>query len=428
MTLRRLFAFIGLVLVIILVGLWYFQGQPRQVSPPVATPSPPARAEGELNVVTAEGIVVPARWARLSFTVSGRLEVWEASEGQTVSAGTVLARLTSPQFVRNVEQAEAALAVARAQLERARAGARPEEIAAAEAALRAAQAQLDVARAQEAQAQAALDAARARLREAERGPTEEERRIALARLKQAQAGLKQAQAAYDLVAYRADVAALPQSRALEEATLAVEIARAEYERTIRGATAEQLDQLRAAVRQAEAGLAQAQAGVEAAQANVAQAEARLEQLRRGPTPEELAVLEAQVRQAEVALAQAQELEAFTRLVAPFEGTLVHQIVRAGETVVPNQPVALFGDLAHLQVETNDLSELDVVNVQEGQPAEITFDALPDVRVPGRVLAVRQVAEEQRGETTYTVVVGLDTVPEGVRWGMTAVVDIFVGTP
>lgn len=427
MTLRRLLAVTGILLVALVAGLWYLQGRSRTETPTLATPVPSAANVGP-EVVTAEGVVVPVRWARLAFTVSGRLETWAVREGERVVAGTMLAYLASPQFVKNVEQAEAALAVARAQLDRARAGARPEEIAAAEAALRAAQAQLESARAQEAQAVAALDAARARLREAERGPTEEEQRIALGRLKQAEAALKQAQAAYDLVAYRPDIEALPQSRALEEATQAVEIARAEYERVIKGATPEQLDQLRAAVRQAEAGVALARANVAAAEAGVAQAQARVEQLRRGPTPEELAVLEAQVRQAEVAVQQAQEALAFTRLVAPFDGTLVHQLVRAGEAVAPNQPVALFGDLDHLQVETNDLSELDAVNVREGQPAEITFDALPGVRVPGRVLAVRQVAEEQRGETTYTVIVGLDTIPEGVRWGMTAVVDIFISPP
>ncbi|MDQ7030839.1 MAG: efflux RND transporter periplasmic adaptor subunit [Ardenticatenia bacterium] len=424
MTLRRLFVATALLLAVGLVGLWYWQGRAETASPPPATPVPTIAGDVP-DIVTAEGVVVPARRARLAFAVGGLLEERLVEEGERVVAGTPLANLASPQFVRRVEEAQAALAVARAQLAQAEAGARPEEIAAAEAALAAAQAQLDSARAQRRQAQAALEEARARLRQAERGPTEEERRIALARLRQAQAALKQAQAAYDQVAHRADIAALPQSRALEEATLAVEIARAEYDRLLKGATEEELDQLRAAVGRAEAGVEAAAASVRAAEAAVAQAQARLEQLRQGATEEELAVLRNRVRQAQVALDQARALVGFTRLVAPFDGTLTQWLVRKGEAVVPNQPVALFGDVESLQVETSDLGELDVVNVQEGQPAEVTFDALPDIRVPGRVLAVRQVAEEQRGETTYTVLVGLDSVPEGLRWGMTAVVDIFV---
>ncbi len=424
MTLRRLFAAMALLLALALGGLWYWQGRANTATPRPATPVPTVAGNAP-NVVTAEGVVVPARRARLAFAVGGVLEERLVEEGKEASAGTLLARLTSPQFVGQVDSAEAALAVARAQLAQAEAGARPEEIAAAEAALRAAQAQLDAARAQEAQARAALAEARARLQQAERGPTEEERRIALARLRQAQAALKQAQAAYDQVAHRADIAALPQSRALEEATLAVEIAQAEYDRLLRGATEEELNQLRAAVQRAEAGVAAAEAGVRAAEASVEQAQARLDRLRQGAPEEELDVLRSRVRQAEVALEQARALEAFTRLVAPFDGTVAQWLIRPGEAVVPNQPVALFGDVSTLQVETNDLGELDVISVREGQPAEVTFDALPDVRVPGRVLAVRQVAEEQRGETTYTVIVGLDEVPAGLRWGMTAVVDIFI---
>lgn len=423
MTIRRLFIGLTVFLILAVGGYWTWQ---TQLGPGAqATPTPRALFEAvKTNRVTAEGIVVPARRAQLGFTLSGRLEAWLVDEGGSVSAGTVLARIFAPEVAQSVAQAEAGLAVAEATLAQAVVGTRSEDIAAAEAGVENAVAQVEAAQAQVQQAEASLAEAQAALAEAERKPTEEEIRIAEARLEQARAGVRQAQAAYDLVAHRADVAALPQSEALEEATLAVEIAEAEFEQVTSGVSAERLDQLRAAVQQAAAAVEQARAQAKAAGAARDQARAALEKARNGPTDEEIAVLEARVQQAKAGLERARQMAAQTTLVAPFEGTLAHQLVEAGEPVAPGQPAATFGQLDTLQVETDDLSEIDIAEVRQGQSAEVRFDALPDVVAHGRVTAVRSVAETQRGETTYTVIIALDSVPADVRWGMTAVVDIF----
>lgn len=420
MTIRRLTLILAALVVVAGGGYWLWQ---TQTAPsPEPTPAPLFDAPGA-DTVLAEGVVVPAERAQLGFTFGGRLEEWFVAEGEQVQEGTVLARIFAPEITQSVAQAEAVLAVAEANLAQARAGTRTEDVATAEAALTQAEAQLGAARAQENQASAAVAEAQAALAEAERGPTEEQVRIAEARLKQAEAAVKQAQAAYDQVAYRSDVAALPQSTALEEATLALEIAQAEYQQVLDGTSEERLAQLRAGVQQASDALAQARANVEAAEAARAQADAALQKAQSGPTPEEIAVLEAQVQQAEASLERARELAEQTELVAPFDGTLAQRLVEVGEPVAPNQPVAQLGNLEELRVETDDLSEIDVAEVRDGRRVEVTFDALPDVRVSGQVSGIRPVAETKRGETTYTVVVDLQDLPEGIRWGMTAIVEI-----
>lgn len=422
MTIRRLTMTLAALIVLIGGGYWLWSTQISPAAEPTPTPQPIINPDSP-DTVLAEGIVVPAQRAQLGFTLNGRLEEWFVAEGERVEAGTVLARIFAPEITQSVSQAEAALAVAEASLAQATAGTRSEDIGAAEAALARAEAQVEAARAQEAQAQAGLTEAQATLAEAERGPTAEQVRIAEARRKQAEASVKQAQAAYDQVKWRDDVAALPQSDALERATLALEIAEAEYQQVMDGATEERLDQLRAGVQQAAEALEQARANVKSAEAAGDQAEASLRKARNGPTEEDIDVLEAQVQQAQASLERAREMEAQTELRAPFAGTLAQRLVETGEPVAPNQPAARFGNLQGLRVETDDLNEIDVGEIRAGQPAEISFDALPTVTASGKVASVRPVAETKSGETTYTVVVEFEDVPEGVRWGMTAIVEI-----
>ena len=86
---------------------------------------------------------------------------------------------------------------------------------------------------------------------------------------------------------------------------------------------------------------------------------------------------------------------------------------------------VLGDLAGLRVETTDLNEIDVASVEAGAPVTITFDALADTLVSGRVFSISPMSGEGSG-VNYTVIVGLDEIPERLRWGMTAFVDIQVG--
>jgi HlyD family secretion protein len=111
------------------------------------------------------------------------------------------------------------------------------------------------------------------------------------------------------------------------------------------------------------------------------------------------------------------------LTAPFEGTvgLVH--VREGEEVLPGQTVLVLGDLSDLRVETTDLDEIDVAVVQPGQAVDLTFDALPDKVLPGRVVRVASMATPGQGATTYTVIIDFEETDPALRWGMTAFVDI-----
>ena len=54
---------------------------------------------------------------------------------------------------------------------------------------------------------------------------------------------------------------------------------------------------------------------------------------------------------------------------------------------------------------------------------VTFDALPDLELTGRVSAVEPYGESRQGDIVYTVVVMLDRQDPRLRWNMTAKVSI-----
>jgi len=191
--------------------------------------------------IQADASVVPVQYADLSFTRSGVLEKLLVKEGDTVAAGQLLAQLNAAQQQVAVASAQAALQKAQAQLTKLQNGARSQEIEQAQAALNAAQARYQrLAKAglpsNIKAAEAGLAASQASLAKVLEGPSEKQVIAARADLATAEATLKQAQSAYNLVKWRNDIGALPQSAQLELATANYEAAKARLEDLQKGAS------------------------------------------------------------------------------------------------------------------------------------------------------------------------------------------------
>ena len=107
-----------------------------------------------------------------------------------------------------------------------------------------------------------------------------------------------------------------------------------------------------------------------------------------------------------------------------DGVVCNLDARIGEWVSPGIPIVQLGNLNNLRVETTDLSEIDAARVHPQDTVSVTFDALPDVVVNGTVQSVANKSAEGSG-VNYTTVVVLDSIPAGLRWGMTAFIDIEV---
>jgi HlyD family secretion protein len=339
-------------------------------------------------VISATGEVLPAQEATLGFRQSGQVLELLVEVGDEVQEGDVIGRLDDTVQASDVASAEAAIAVAQANLERVRTGARAEQIDEAEANLAAAGANTNSAAAQRDQVNA--------------GPTDAQIYAAQAALQQAFINLHYARISYELSDDRAAV------DNFEIATLQYRSAQAA------------LDRLLAGPNEIDARAAQADYWAAAAEFNAS--EANLAAVERGPLDEDIVAAEAAVTQAESGLVQAELALAQTVLTAPFSGTVSELYIREAEYVTAGQPVVLLADLVGLYVETTDLNEIDVAQLSEGDTAIVTFDALPGVEVDGTVESIAPRAEEGAG-VNFTVNVALSDVPADVRWGMTAFVDI-----
>jgi multidrug resistance efflux pump len=222
------------------------------------------------------------------------------------------------------------------------------------------------------------------------------------------------------------VAASPQSLQLQQATNVYNAAAARLQDLERGATKADIDAARARLAQAQAQLKSLQASVRpadvaVAEAQVASAQQQLALAQAGPRPEAIAAATADVKAAQAALAQARAALAETEVKAPFAGTIASLNVRSGEQVAPSAPIAQLADLAAWQVETADLTELHVANVRVGDTVGITFDALPNAAMNGKVTRISDVGVSNKGDISYKVTVAPERSDPGLRWNMTAAV-------
>lgn len=233
--------------------------------------------------------------------------------------------------------------------------------------------------------------------------------------------LTQAQVAYD-AAQQAEVTGI---QSAEQEIISAQTA---LEKLRAGADADELAAARAQLAGSQANLDRLQGdqrsgALEAAQAAVDQASAERARLRAGASQNDLAVAAAEVQRARVGLQQAEVALADTELRAPFAGTIAALNLKTGEYVMPGSPVMHLADLAKWQIETTDLTELDVVQVRQGNPVAVTFDAIPNLKLPGKVNRVRALGENKQGDITYVVTIIPDRQEARLRWNMTAAVAI-----
>jgi multidrug efflux pump subunit AcrA (membrane-fusion protein) len=350
--------------------------------------------------INATGKVLPADKTLLSAALPGQVVDLRVDVGAPVKRGDVIAQLDTSVLDAEVAKAAAGLALAQANLDRVKAGARPEQILEARSAVSATQAAL-------AQAAASRD-------EVKKGATQAELDQARAATQQAYIAMVTARNKRDVLDRDHDNGKATRKQ-VDDADKLYVIANREYE-----AAQLRLDKLLAGAE--PAAVRAAQAGVSAGAAESAAQQAQLDRLLAGASPEDIAVLEASVAQAQAGLDQAEAARQQAEIVAPFDGTVSDVLIRSGQYVNAGQPLVLLGDLGRLQVETTDLNEKDVAGLAIGDKVSVTFDALPGVGVDGVVTKIAPKSSKTSG-VNYTVTIDLAQVPGDLRWGMTALVDV-----
>ena len=113
------------------------------------------------------------------------------------------------------------------------------------------------------------------------------------------------------------------------------------------------------------------------------AEARYKKAQAG-----VASAQAAIRTAQAGQAEAQAALEYSYIRSPFDGVVTTKYADVGEVVAPfgaaanaRAAVVTLADMDSLMVEA-DVAESNLDKVYQGQPAEISLDAIPDRRFPG----------------------------------------------
>ena len=150
------------------------------------------------------------------------------------------------------------------------------------------------------------------------------------------------------------------------------------------------------------------------QAQLDEAQRRYDRLKDGADAEQLAILEARLKAAEAGVA------AFS-VIAPFNGVVADLDAEAGSSINAGQIAVTVADFSEWLIKTTDLTEIDVVELSEGQPVTITLDALPGEELNGTIQSIGQNYAENQGDVVYEVTIRLTETHPAMRWGMTAAV-------
>jgi HlyD family secretion protein len=373
------------------------------------------------SMLTASG-TIHAQDVQIASELGGRIVEVRAGAGDEVRAGEVLVVLDATQLSTKLAEAEAAVAVARADLAAVRAGPRVEEVAAS-------QAMVDVAVAGR---DGAFDAWRNAL-EAIENPQDLDAQIADAssNVKLAEQGVELAEA--ELAREQLLRDQRPQGSVERQiADLQVDAA----ENGLAAARADQntaqthLDWLWAIRSEPLALIAQAHVAegqYALADAGVAVTQAQLDDLLAGPTAEEIAVAQAavQLAQAEVAVLRAQQAKSV--LSSPVDGVVLDQALQIGEVAAPAGVILTVANLNELTLVVY-VPENRIGHVQVGQRVKVTVDSYPEKSFTGRVRHIgdepeftpRNVAtQEERLNTFFAVEVRLPNDAGLLKPGMPA---------
>ncbi len=133
----------------------------------------------------------------------------------------------------------------------------------------------------------------------------------------------------------------------------------------------------------------------------------------GADPLNVALSENQVKQSQINLDTAKENLNDTNLIAPFDGVIFNTTGKLGDTVGGSTAIMQIVNPGKIRVD-GLISEVDIVNIKNGQAVAMTFDALPGVAISGKVNFVSYVATKSSGVTNFLTQIGLDITSTAVR--------------
>jgi multidrug resistance efflux pump len=348
--------------------------------------------------------------------------------GDQVEPGDLLLSLNTRHLDWAVQRAELALESAQLELERLKEANDPSTIALLEAELLAAQENLAAVEAgptpeELAAAQSRANAAWAVYNELRQGPTQAQLDQLQASLELAEINVRTTQSEYDRIAWQPDAGITPESAALQQATIELQIARGAYaEATTISDSAVQL--AFSDSQDAQYTLSQLQnkptpAELASAKASAAAAESALA-LAKKNSEAEVRLAEINVEQAMIDLEEVRFAQRSASVTSPISGTVLDILVEVGDLGSAGSPVLSIADTSNLNMVVN-IEQKDIGRVHIGQEVSASVFSLPDLPLEGVVERIAPAGDINSSPVIFPVTVRLiGNSLESFRPGMTAV--------
>ena len=134
----------------------------------------------------------------------------------------------------------------------------------------------------------------------------------------------------------------------------------------------------------------------------------LSKLQNGPDPLDVRSQQLNVTQKEYAYQD-------SFIYAPFDGVVAKITVKKTDSVSSGTSIGTF--ITKQKIANVSLNEVDVAKVKTGEKATLTFDAVDGLSISGTVLEVDLVGTVTQGVVNYNVKIGFDTSDDRIKSGM-----------
>ena len=122
-----------------------------------------------------------------------------------------------------------------------------------------------------------------------------------------------------------------------------------------------------------------------------------------------------LRSQELALESAQLAYDNSFIRAPFDGTVAQLTINVGDNVSSGTTIGTF--ITQQKVADITLNEVDVAKIKIGDKATLTFDAIDNLSISGKVSSIDLVGTVSQGVVSYNVKIVFDTQDERIKSGM-----------
>lgn len=385
---------------------------------------------------------IEAEEVEIAAELGGRVIALLFEEGDEVSVGDKLIQLDTSLLEAQRDAAAAQLAIAIAQRDLLKAGAREEVIRQAEAQVAVMQAMVEAAEvalaeastvaanpqdvaAQVAEAEAQVAAAQAQLHAAEV-------QVVIARrskeiYEDTGTQIERLQSMYGedipVPAFTLDAVLSPQRYEAALTHLADAQAALNSAQSLLAA----LRGLQSDPQQLQAKVVEAQTALDTAQAELEGARARLDQLRAGSTESDLQAADARVEEARAALSAIETQIERMAFYAPTSGVVLEQPIHVGELAIPGAPLVTLADLDEVRLTVYITAE-QLGRVSLHQRVAISVDSFPERTFEGTVVFISNEAEftprnvltrEERVNLVYAVRIAIPNPDHALKPGMPA---------